>query len=143
MYRTISKVNARSLEYRKRLTLMISVAVTLVIASIWAITLPNRLGWNNDTSQLATSSEVELQRAPSSPFTLFKESIVNSAEFAFKRGNAAALLSNENQDQLGNAAIGDTTFESFTDVSKIEAAFNETTRLEFLPKQELKFLPGN
>ena len=141
MYRTISKINARSQSYRKRLVLGSSVGVTLVIAMIWAITLPNRFGWNESAvavdSVLATEEAVEVEEVARSPFAVFKESVANSARFAWQRGSAAAILS-DGSIELGSGAA---KLETFTDIDSAVDNVNKAVKLEFLPQRNLEFLP--
>lgn len=155
MYRTIKKIHEKPESYRSRFVKIWSIAITSVIAIIWGITLPGQFtntSNDSDGSNLAVASDIETSVADKSPLEVFRDSFMNSINFARNRLSASVAESDfpVNQDSDPLNLETETARTEVLEVKMREDEYmdetvggGESEDLDFLPnsKAELEFLP--
>lgn len=127
MYRTISKVRQKPESVRRRLAAGITAGLTLTIATIWLVTVPGRL--NTASSQAVIIDQQAITRQNSTviesnnPVTVLSDSLANSFDYVWRRTTASVGM----------------LFDK--DSTRIEQPDNNEFKADFLPENQLDFLP--
>ena len=127
MYRTISKVRQKPESVRRRLTIGIAAGLTLSIAAVWLATIPGRLTSASSQAVIIDRQAITQQNSTviesNNPITVLSDSLANSFDYVWRRTTASVGMLFDN------------------DSTEFEQAETNEYKAEFLPENQLDFLP--